>query len=402
MLVQPELRERLRNVDVVIIGAGAAGMMCASKAAYRGRRVLVVEKASKPGKKILISGGGRCNFTNMYASPAQYISANPHFCVSALKRYTPQDFIDLVEQYCIAYHEKKLGQLFCDSSARDIVAMLVEEMKRSGAELFCNADVHSVTKREDGLFEVRTEQGVICAESVVVAAGGPSIPAMGATETGYSIARSFGLAIVEPKPALVPLVFADAERAVFSQLSGLSIDAEVSCDGASFRENILFTHKGVSGPAILQISSYWDKGKSIEINCFPSVAMRDVFAAEHSSKMEVKNVLAQFVPKRFCDVFCEEVLGGSKPMNRYSHKELDALAYLCSAWSVVPKGTEGFAKAEVTRGGVDTTQLSSKTMECRDVQGLYFIGETVDVTGWLGGYNFQWAWASAVAAGAVV
>lgn len=394
----------MHKTHVLILGGGAAGLFCALHAAKRGREVIILEQAEKVGKKILISGGGRCNFTNLSARAENYLSQNPHFCKSALARYTPQDFLALVEQHGITWHEKKLGQLFCDTSSRDIVQMLEQECDHAGVRICTNAHITSVEKKES-TFAVQTNIGVYTADSLVVATGGPSIPKMGATDFGYKLARQFGLSIIEPRPALVPLTFDAEEFAPYTSLSGVSLDALVSCNNASFRENILFTHRGLSGPAILQISSYWRKGDSIAIDLSPGVDLTAELLARHSSKMEMKNVLAQFLPKRFCDVWCDahaQYIPPNKSLVQFKHKEIEDIAQQLQHWELHPIGSEGFAKAEVTAGGVDTNELSSKTMEARRVPGLYFIGEVVDVTGWLGGYNFQWAWSSGFAAGQVV
>ncbi|MFN5866204.1 MAG: NAD(P)/FAD-dependent oxidoreductase [Candidatus Kapaibacterium sp.] len=383
--------------DVLIIGGGAAGLMCARTAALRGKSVLVVERAEKIGKKILISGGGRCNFTNMDVRSENYISQNPHFCRSALARYTPQDFIAMVEQHGIAYHEKTLGQLFCDGSSREIVAMFEKELRISGVRILCNA--HDVWVRRKGEhWVVRACGEDHDAASVVVATGGLSIPKMGATDYGLQLAREFGHTIVPTQPALVPLTFSAADREVFSSLSGVSLPTEIRCGSTTFRESSLFTHKGVSGPAILQISSYWKQGSSIHMNLLPDADQLRELRSEHASRMEFKNVLARFIPKRLAETW-SMMHGANQPFYRLHAKECEELLEQLQDWTLQPAGTEGYDKAEVTAGGVDTRELSSKTMESARVSGLYFIGEVVDVTGWLGGYNFQWAWASGYAAG---
>lgn len=382
--------------DVVIIGGGAAGLMCAMEAGKRGRSVTVLEHAERLGKKILISGGGRCNFTNINATPENYLSDNPHFCKSAMARYRPSDFIALVEKHGIRYHEKKLGQLFCDFSSREIVEMLQRECEAARVEVRLNCKVESVEKNL--CFTVQTNSGPLECDSLVIATGGLSFPKIGATDFGYRIARQFGLNISNTRPGLVPLLFNETDRAAFGELSGVSVDAAASANGASFRENILFTHRGLSGPAILQVSSYCEEGSPIEIDLLPDNPGSDFLKAQRSTNKELKTLLGQWLPQRFAQQWCER-FAPSRAMNRYSNAELEQIAQRLHAWRMQPAGTEGYAKAEVTLGGVDTSELSSKTMEARRVPGLYFIGEVVDVTGWLGGYNFQWAWASGHAAG---
>ena len=382
--------------EVIIIGAGAAGLMCAIEAGKRGRSVLVIESAEKIGKKILISGGGRCNFTNLYTKPENFISDNPHFCKSALARYTPKDFISLVEKHNIKYHEKKLGQLFCDSSAKEIVAMLQNECDQAGVEIILNCEVTHINKTDK--FIINTNKGLFESTSLVIASGGISIPQMGATDFGYKIAKQFGIKLTRILPALVPFTL---QEKAFSEISGASIDSVVSCNGVSFRENILFTHKGLSGPAILQISSYWNTGDTISINLLPGLDLFKLLEENSDSKIMLENFLSQFLPKRFCAKWCE-IYFKSKPLNKLSDKERITIAVKIHNWQLIPGGTEGFGKAEVTKGGVDTAELSSKTMETKKIKGLYFIGEVIDVTGWLGGYNFQWAWASGFAAGQYV
>ena len=385
--------------DVIVVGAGAAGLMCAAEAGKRGRSVLVLEHAERPGKKILISGGGRCNFTNLHAAPENYLSANPDFCKSALARYTPADFIRLVDQHGIAWHEKKLGQLFCDHSSRLIVEMLLQECEAARLELRLNCRVNTV--RRNGGFELDTSLGAFECDSLVIATGGLSFPKLGATDFGYRIAEQFGLRLVPPQPGLVPLTFGDAGQRAFSELSGISVDAKVTAGGASFREHLLFTHRGLSGPAILQISNYLAGGEAVALDLLPDQPARELLLAERGTNKELKTVLGQVLPQRFAQQWCA-ACAPSKPMNRYTPPELEEIARRLHRWEIMPAGTEGYAKAEVTRGGVDTAGLSSKTMEARSVGGLYFIGEVVDVTGWLGGYNFQWAWASGHAAGQFV
>ena len=385
--------------DVIVIGGGAAGLMCAIEAGKRGRSVLVIEHNERLGKKILLSGGGRCNFTNLNAAPENYLSANPHFHKSALARFASADFIALVERHGIAYHEKKLGQLFCDFSSREIVGLLQRECEWAGVTIELNCRVVEVAKPER--FEVRTTKGSFAATSLVVATGGLSLPKIGATDFGYRLARQFGLKVTTTRPGLVPLTFAPPEWESFSELSGVSLDVEVSAHGAAFRESVLFTHRGMSGPAILQISSYCEAGEPFAVNLLPDRNAVEVLQAQHQSSKELKTVLSQFFPTRFAHAWCG-FFGESKPMHRYSNAELMSVAQRLSHWEIQPADTEGYAKAEVTMGGVDTNELSSKTLESRRVPGLFFVGEVLDVTGWLGGYNFQWAWASGHAAGQCV
>jgi predicted Rossmann fold flavoprotein len=382
--------------DVIIIGGGAAGLFCAIEAGKRGRSVLVLERSDRVGKKIAISGGGRCNFTNLNTGPDNFISANPDFCKSALARYTPEDFIALVRKHRIAYHEKKLGQLFCDESSREIIGMLLAECEAAGVSIRLNCLVQKIHK-ETG-FTLETNQGRFECASLVIATGGLSIAPIGATDFGYRIARQMGLRVRETRPALVPLTFAPQTLRELKALSGISIDARVSCNDAEFRENILLTHRGLSGPAILQISSYWKKGDAIKIDLLPEVDALELLSEKHRGEVELANLLAQFLPRRFAHAWCE-LYGPNRPMRLYSQKELSEVARRLHSWQLMPDGTEGYKKAEVTAGGVDTDELSSKTMEARRVHGLYFIGEVLDVTGHLGGYNFQWAWASGYAAG---
>lgn len=385
--------------DVIVIGGGAAGLMCAMQAGKRGRSVLVLEHAERLGKKILISGGGRCNFTNFNAGPENFLSGNPHFCKSALARYTPADFIALVEKHGVAYHEKKLGQLFCDFSSREIVELLQKECAAARVGIRLSCQVQEVKKNLE--FELETSLGHFRADSLVIATGGLSFPKIGATDFGYRIARQFGHTVTATLPGLVPLTFSREDQSSFGELSGISIDAVTSCNGASFRENILFTHRGLSGPAILQISSYCGERDIINVNLLPDQPAREILAAQRSTNKELKNVLSQHLPQRFVQEWCAR-FAPSRPMNRYSTTEMEEIARRLHQWDIQPADTEGYAKAEVTLGGVDTGELSSKTMESRQMAGLYFIGEVTDVTGWLGGYNFQWAWASGHAAGQFV
>ena len=384
--------------DVVVIGAGAAGMMCAAVAGQRGRKVLVLESGKAPGEKIRISGGGRCNFTNLGASPAQFLSANPHFCISALSRYTQQDFIALVARHRIGWHEKTLGQLFCDGSAGQVVDMLLDEMAKAGAQLRLKAKVQYVEKT-DGGFSLQTDDGQVleCA-ALVVATGGKSIPKMGATDFGYRLAQQFDVPVTQTRPALVPLTFDEELLDRLESLAGVAAPARVSCGKAGFDEALLFTHRGLSGPAILQISSYWREGKEIAVNLLPGSNALEVLRAarQANGKQAASTFLASLLPRRLAKVIAgtdDGALGG------FSDARLKALAARIGDWRITPSGTEGYRIAEVTLGGVDTTALESKTMQARKVPGLYFIGEVVDVTGWLGGYNFQWAWSSGWVAG---
>jgi predicted Rossmann fold flavoprotein len=385
-----------RETDVVVIGGGAAGLLCAIEAGKRGRKVVVLEHAERIGKKIAISGGGRCNFTNLNTSADNFISANPHFCKSALARYTPTDFISLVERYGIAYHEKKLGQLFCDSGSRQIIEMLLTECDAAGVEISCGSLVSNVAKKD--YFEVETQNGTFVSKSLVVATGGLSIPLLGATDFGYGLARQFGLTIQEPRAALVPFTLSRQAQSELISLSGISIDASVSCQGKQFRENILITHRGLSGPAILQISSYWLPGATVTINLLPEHDAGKLLRDQQTKEMELANFLSQFLPRRFAHAWCA-LNFPSHPLKRYTPAQFVSIAERINQWEIVPAGTEGYKKAEVTAGGIATEELSSQTMEVKRVPGLYFIGEVVDVTGQLGGYNFQWAWASGYAAG---
>jgi hypothetical protein len=385
--------------DVVVIGAGAAGMMCAAQAGQRGRRVLLIEHYHLLGEKIRISGGGRCNFTNRGAGPAHYLSQNPDFCRSALARYTPAHFTRLVEAHGIAYHEKKLGQLFCDDTAQDIIAMLKAECDAGNVHWWMPCPVDGVT-RGDGGFVVATPQGDVRCASLVIATGGLTVPKIGATPFGYRIAEQFGLAIVPPRPALVPLAFAPEALARYGDLSGVSMDALVSCNGGRFRENLLFTHRGLSGPAILQISSYWDGRTPLTIDLLPDTDVAAWLEARAASTALLPNALSELLPRRFAQQWCAAE-GLALPIAKLDAGRRREVAARLHAWQVRPSGTLGYNKAEVTLGGVDTRGLSSKTMGALAVPGLFFVGEVMDVTGWLGGYNFQWAWASGHAAGQV-
>jgi predicted Rossmann fold flavoprotein len=393
--------------DVLILGAGAAGLMCAITAGQRGRSVRVLERAERPGKKILISGGGRCNFTNLHAGPDNYLSEEPAFCRSALARYPPRDFIEMVERHRIAYHEKKLGQLFCDGSSRDIVTMLLDECAAANVRVETNAEARELSRDPDGIFSVRIGEGECRARALVVAAGGLSWPKLGGSDIAYRFARQFGLRIIPPRPGLVPLTFAGEMGRLCGELSGVSLPcrAQVRAPGArAFRENLLFTHRGLSGPAVLQASSYLpaDHETDVFFDLLPDVP-EPWITARHAGgdATPLPKVLAERLPARVAEAFCRP-LNPPRPLRQYSLKTLAALERTLRQWTLRPSGTEGFAKAEVTLGGIDTRDLNSRTMEARAVPGLYFIGEAVDVTGQLGGFNFQWAWASGHAAGEAV
>ena len=399
-----------QTVDVLIIGAGAAGMMCAIEAARRGRKVLIVDHAAKLAEKIRISGGGRCNFTNINARPENYLSQNPHFCRSALARFTPQHIMDWLRGHGITFHEKKLGQLFLDEGSEVIIKLLKDECEAAGAHFLMKCDIGEIRKIDElgqPGFLVSTSRGEFQTASLVVASGGLSIPKIGATPLGYKIAEQFHIPVNKLRPCLVPLSFHPEEWQAYAGLSGISIDASVSFGKQLFRENLLVTHRGLSGPAILQISSYWEHGKPLHVDLLPD---REIFNEKENiqSKQNVVNLLGQWLPKRFFEVWLQDqvsknklspVFAENKPVNQYSSKDLQQLENLLHDWQITPTGTLGYAKAEVTCGGVDTRALSSKNMQANDVKGLYFIGEVVDVTGQLGGYNFQWAWASGYAAG---
>lgn len=394
----------MKQYDVIIVGAGAAGLMCAAKAGQRGRSVWLLDHGTKIAEKIRISGGGRCNFTNIHTSPANFLSKNPHFCKSALSRFTPADFIALVEKHGIAYHEKTLGQLFCDESAQQIIDMLLAECKAGGVVPQMETTVTAVRATDDGGYIVETSRGAARCESLVIATGGLSIPKIGASKFGYDIARQFGINVIETRAALVPLTFQSALLEHCKALSGLSVDANVTAqDGKSFAEGLLFTHRGLSGPSVLQISSYWHEGEDVTVNLARG---EDVYAAlraqkDQNPKQDVHNALSAIIPKRLAQAICDE-LGMSGRIAEQADKKLQALAARVNEWRVRPSGTEGYRTAEVTIGGVDTNALSSQTMEAKDHKGLFFIGEVVDVTGHLGGFNFQWAWASAAACAATV
>ena len=392
------------HCDVLIIGGGAAGLMCAITAGRRGLRACVLEHANRVGKKILMSGGGRCNFTNTGASPGNYISANPHFCKSALARYTPADFIELVERHGIAYHEKELGQLFCDESSKQIVAMLLAECEAAGVQVRTSCTIERVLHGNGGGFRLHTTHGEFSAPALVVACGGLSIPRMGATGFGYELARQFGHAVLPTRAGLVPLTLSGKHQERLDGLSGIAFPVTATANGTSFSNFMLLTHRGVSGPAILQVSSYWEPGDALLLDLLPGGDALDTLLRLRRERpaAELRTVLGELLPRRFAQRLCEVWLASlrpQRPLRQFNERELREVAALLRAWPLVASGTEGYRTAEVTLGGVDTDGLSSTTMQSKQVPGLYFIGEVVDVTGWLGGYNFQWAWASAHAAG---
>lgn len=389
-------KKPLIKKDVVIIGAGAAGLMCAIEAGKRNRSVLVLEHMDEIGKKIRVSGGGRCNFTNINLRPDNYLSANPHFCKSSLARFTPYDFIGMVERHGIEYYEKEKGQLFCRGTSGDIVRMLYEECRNAGVELLMNCRVGSITKA--GHFCASTNFNRIEAGSLVIATGGLSYAELGATDMGFRIAQRFGLKVTKLKPALVPLVFGRNDLRKFSELSGVSFDAAVGYRGRQFRGEVLFTHQGLSGPAILQVSSYWDPGDEITIDLMPDRDAYEFFTSKRKSRIELSNLLSEYLPRRFSHRW-SELNARARPLCQYTEKELKDIAHQIHHWTIRPEGTEGYRKAEITAGGIDTDELSSKTMEAKKVPGLYFVGEVVDVAGQLGGYNLQWAWSSGFVAG---
>ena len=380
--------------DVVVIGGGAAGLFCAIEAGKRGRTVLVIERNAQVGRKIIISGGGRCNFTNVNTTAENFVSQNPHFCKSALARYTPEDFTRLVRKHKIDFYEKKLGQLFCRGSSREIVDMLLKECHKSGVDIRLASSVTGIER--DDTFRVNTNFGDVECESLVIATGGLSFAKVGATDLGYCVARKFGLKLEPTRPSLVPLVFADHKLP--ANLAGISVDSIVSTRGRSFRENILFTHRGLSGPAILQISNYWTKSSDVSIDLLPSHDAMELLEQSRGNRQTMVTLLSRFLPRRFAESLCPAEMA-EKPLDQWSLKDLRSLAGKLDTWTVRFNDTEGFDKAEVTLGGVSTSELSSRTMESRRIPGLFFIGEVVDVTGWLGGYNFQWAWSSGYAAG---
>jgi predicted Rossmann fold flavoprotein len=381
--------------EAIVIGAGAAGLMCAISAAEDGKKVVVLDHANKAGKKILISGGGRCNFTNMHTQPSDFLSQNPHFCKSALKRYTQWDFIAEVDKAQLPWSEKKLGQLFSDLKSEAILNMLLDRCEALGVKIQLDIKINDIIKQDDEFFLLSTSQGEIATSSLVIATGAMSFPTMGATDFGHRIAKQFDIKVTDTRPGLVPFTFDSFEKNRFDGLSGVSMDSDISCNGQSFRENILFTHKGLSGPGVLQISSYWQPGNTITVNCLP-----DLDLTEHLKKAQQKSpnkhlikILKNHFPERTIKAFCDP-LDTSLPLQNYKHSELEDIASLFQQWHFIPSGTEGYKKAEVTLGGVNTDEISSKTFEAKKVKGLFFIGEVLDVTGHLGGFNFQWAWAS--------
>lgn len=388
--------------DVIIIGAGAAGLMCAVTAGQRGRKVLLIDHAKSVGEKIRISGGGRCNFTNLYTSPDSFLSNNPRFCVSALKRFTQHDFITLVQKHQIAYHEKTLGQLFCDGSAQQIINMFLEECQASGVHVKLNTSITSISKNDNG-FIVETISETLDCSSVVIATGGPSIPKMGSTGWGYEIAKRFGLKVIPPRAGLVPFTLDTGLLGNFKNLAGIAVDVVVSCNKKQFSEALLFTHRGLSGPAILQISSYWNDGDIVIVNLLPNEDVSILLKEKKQSqpKQELQTLLAQILPKRLAQNIADEI-GFKGRLADLSNKDILRISDRIHCWQIMPSGTEGYRTAEVTLGGVDTDELSSQTFEAKRICGLYFIGEVVDVTGHLGGFNFQWAWSSGFAAGQFV
>jgi len=387
-----------RQFDVVIIGAGAAGLMCAAVAGARGRRVLVLDSANKVGKKILMSGGGRCNFTNMHSTPDNFICSNPHFAKSALSRYTPWDFIALVEKHGVPYHEKKLGQLFCDHSSKDIVRLLLDECEAVGVKVLTQSPASNITLGSP--HRLQTPKFSVSCESLVIASGGYSIPTLGSTGFGFDFARSLDIPVLPTRAGLVPFTLEPRQLKNFQDFAGVSVDTVTTAQGTAFRENILFTHKGLSGPAILQASSYWQPGEALEIDLFPELDLAEHIQQmqQQRPKLELKNLLGEQLTKRVAQRWCDLWLE-NKPLDQLTANDIQRITSACQPWTVWPAGTEGYRTAEVTLGGVDTNALSSKTMEARNHPGLYFIGEVVDVTGHLGGHNFQWAWASGHAAG---
>ena len=389
--------------DALVIGGAAAGLMCARVAGLRGRRVAVIEHANRCGKKILMSGGGRCNFTNTGTTPANFLSANPHFCKSALARFTPRDFLDLIEAHGIAWHEKELGQLFCDDSSKQVVKLLLDECAAAGVQVFTSCTVESVQATEGGGYAITTARGRMRAPALVVATGGLSIPSMGATGFGFDLARQFGHAVLPTRAGLVPLTLSGKHQEHYADLAGVAFPVTARCGKARFDNALLITHRGLSGPAMLQISSYWEPGRDLRLDLLPGRDAAAWFAERRAAQpnAELRTVLGDALPKRFAQRLCE-VWFESRPLKQYTHAEAAAIASALGDWQIVASGTEGYRTAEVTLGGVDTDGLSSTTMESRLHKGLYFIGEVVDVTGWLGGYNFQWAWASGHAAGVAV
>lgn len=393
----------MQNQDVVIIGAGASGLMCAIEAGKRGRSVLLIDHANKVGKKILMSGGGRCNFTNYSIEPENFISGNAHFCKSALSRFTQWDFLALIERYEIAFHERNHGQLFCNDSAKDILNMLLEECKKVNVTIVTNTKIQAIKQTSDQMFQINAEALAVQCQSVVIATGGLSIPKMGATAFGYQIAEQFNIKVLPTGAALVPFTLQPKDKEKYSPLTGIAVPCVVSNNKQSFKENVLFTHRGLSGPAILQISSYWKPGEEVIVDFLPEMDVNGVLQDKRTKKvkLQVKNILAEWLPKRLIEAIISKKLLGI-PLQDISNSQIEALAAALNHWQIKPNATEGYRTAEVTLGGVDCAEISSKTMESQKVSGLYFIGEVVDVTGWLGGYNFQWAWSSGWCAGQYV
>lgn len=393
----------MEKYEVIIIGAGAAGLMCAIEAGKRGRKVLILDHANKPGKKILMSGGGRCNFTNYHIHPDRFISHNPHFCKSALSRYTQWDFIDLVKKHHVPFHEKTLGQLFCDNKAKDILELLLNECEQVNAELRLSTTILQITKDSDHHFKLHTSRGDFHCQSLVIASGGLSIPTMGASPFGYKVAEQFGIKVWPTRAGLVPLTLHTEDKEKFATLSGISVDCIARNDEIEFRENMLFTHRGISGPAILQLSSYWHPGEEVEINLLPDISIHELLISQKQEQPHklIKQILADHFPKRVLDVFIPDGILNKKIAST-ALNDIEDIAASLNQWTLLPNGTEGYRTAEVTLGGVDCNAISSKTMEATNVRGLYFTGEVLDVSGWLGGYNFQWAWSSGWAAGQVV
>lgn len=393
----------MQETDVIIIGAGAAGLMCASEAGKRHRKVIVLDHANKVGKKILMSGGGRCNFTNYYIEPDKYYSHNPHFFKSALSRYTQWDFIDLVKKYKIPFHEKTLGQLFCDNKSKDIVDMLLAECEKASAQIHLNTSVASINKTAQGQFQLHSSQGTFLCQSLVIATGGLSIPTMGASPFAYKVAEQFNINVWPTRAGLVPLTLDVKEKEQLAVLSGVAVDSMVQNTRQQFRESLLFTHRGLSGPAILQLSSYWQPGETIVINLLPDLDLLEYLKKErtNSAQKQLNSILSVLLPKRVVEVLLPQQVA-EKKLADLANRDLELISALLQSWVIKPNGTEGYRTAEVTIGGVDCHAISSKTMEANDTPGLYFIGEALDVTGWLGGYNFQWAWSSGWAAGQAI
>ncbi|WP_440878446.1 NAD(P)/FAD-dependent oxidoreductase [Vibrio natriegens] len=387
--------------DVIIIGAGAAGLMCAASAGQRGRSVLVIDHGKRPGRKILISGGGRCNFTNYDVTANNYLSQNPHFCKSALSQYTNWDFLALIAKYNISFHEREHGQLFCDDSAKDIVNLLTSECEETGnVQYKYQSEIISIERIDDNAFEVKTTQGTFKCESLVIATGGLSMPRLGATPFGWKIAEQFGLAVVPPQAALVPFTLDGREKGL-TELTGTALPVRISCNNKEFLEALLFTHRGISGPSVLQISSYWNPGDSVTVDWLPETNALEFLekSIAKNPSQELKTALSKLLPKRLVEYFIELNVFENKPLRQFNKKQIEDIALNLHNWKLKPNGTEGYRTAEATLGGVDTNELSSKTMECKSIKGLYFVGECMDVTGWLGGYNFQWAWSSGWVAG---